>query len=246
MNKMKKFILRFREVTWKDFLVIVCLFLILEGLSVVVMRIGHHYIEDLVTGSEVLLSSLVQLLTYTATIFIFYFLHSNDFYNKLIKGLSFMKQNKAWIIGIFLMMFVTSYLYNFTVQYLPGGWGFSETQNELQLQVLFENPKFLPFSFLLIVVAAPLIEEIIFRHLMIGELGKIFNFKVMGVVSALLFSLMHVSSAASPFEFGSYLILAIALVYAYLKANNKVIVSFSLHMLNNLVSFIITMAMMYY
>ncbi|MCD8844854.1 CPBP family intramembrane metalloprotease [Staphylococcus gallinarum] len=242
---MKKVMLRFREVTWKDFIVVVSLFLILECLSIVVMRFGHQFVEGLNSSSEVLLGSLIQLLAYMTTIFIFYFLHMNDFYTKFNTGVEVINQNKAWLVGIFIIMFVASYLYNFVVQYLPGGWGFSETQNEMQLQILFKNPQFLPFSFLLIVIAAPLVEEIIFRHLMIGELGKVFNFKVMGVISAILFSFMHVSSAASPFEFGSYFILAVALVYAYVKTKNKLIVSFSLHMLNNLVSFIITVLMMY-
>ena len=79
----------------------------------------------------------------------------------------------------------------------------------------------------------------IFRHLLIGELGKKFNAIVMGVISAILFSLMHVMGAESPLEIGSYLILAIAMVYAYIKSGFKLIASVSIHMLNNLISFVL-------
>ena len=217
--------------------------LIIECLSIVVMRFGHQFVEGLNSSSEVLLGSLIQLLAYMTTI-LFLLLHMNDFYTKFNTGVEVIKQNKAWLVGIFIIMFVASYLYNFVVQYLPGGWGLAKHKMKCNFKYYLKIHNFTIF-FLLIVIAAPLVEEIIFRHLMIGELGKVFNFKVMGVISAILFSFMHVSSAASPFEFGSYFILAVALVYAYVKTKNKLIVSFSLHMLNNLVSFIITVLMMY-
>ena len=41
------------------------------------------------------------------------------------------------------------------------------------------------FAFVLIVIVGPIVEELVFRHLLIGELGKKFNFIVMGVISAL-------------------------------------------------------------
>ena len=140
---------------------------------------------------------------------------------------------------------VCSTIYNTIMQYLPDGIGFSETQNELELMGLFDKPAFLPVTFLLIVIGAPLVEEICFRHLLIGELGKKFNFIAMGIVSTILFSLMHVVGAESPFEIGSYLILAIAMVYVYLKSGRKLIASVSLHMLNNLISFIFTIITLY-
>ena len=40
---------------------------------------------------------------------------------------------------------------------------------------------FIPFAFVLIVIVGPIVEELVFRHLLIGELGKKFNFIVMGL-----------------------------------------------------------------
>ena len=38
----------------------------------------------------------------------------------------------------------------------------------------------------------------------------------MGIVSAITFTLIHVTDAKSPFEFGAYFILALSLVFVYL------------------------------
>ncbi len=122
---------------------------------------------------------------------------------------------------------------------------YSETQNELELNELFKSGIFIPFAFVLIVIVGPIVEELVFRHLLIGELGKKFNFIVMGVISALSFTYIHVSDAKSPFEFGAYLILAIALVYVYLKSNRNLASSISLHMLNNFISFIWTIIVVF-
>ena len=67
----------------------------------------------------------------------------------------------------------------------------------------------------------------------------------MGIVSAVLFTLIHVTDVKSPFEFGAYLILAISLVYVYLKSDRKLAASLSLHMLNNLISFIWTIIVVF-
>ncbi|MEJ7548060.1 CPBP family intramembrane glutamic endopeptidase, partial [Staphylococcus hominis] len=88
----------------------------------------------------------------------------------------------------------------------------------------------------LIVIVGPIVEEIVFRHIIIGELGKKFNFIFMGIISAVTFSLIHVSDAKSTLEFGAYFILAVILVFVYLKSNRNLASSITIHMLNNLLS----------
>ena len=95
-------------------------------------------------------------------------------------------------------------------------------------------------------IVGPIVEELVFRHILIGELGKKFNFIVMGIISAVLFTYIHVTDAKSPFEFGAYFILAIALVSVYLISKRNLAASISLHMLNNLVSFIYTLWSIFY
>ena len=45
-------------------------------------------------------------------------------------------------------------------------------KNELELNELFKSGIFIPFAFVLIVIVGPIVEELVFRHLLIGELGK--------------------------------------------------------------------------
>ncbi|SUM69216.1 Protein of pXO2-46 [Staphylococcus saccharolyticus] len=58
------------------------------------------------------------------------------------------------------------------MQFLPKHLQYSDTQNEMELDKLFENHAFIPFAFLLIVIVGPIVEELVFRHIIIGEFRK--------------------------------------------------------------------------
>ena len=51
-----------------------------------------------------------------------------------------------------------------------------------------------------IVIVTPIVEELLFRHLLIHELGKKLTYGLMYVVSILMFAGVHVTEAQSPFE----------------------------------------------
>ena len=236
---------RFKDIVWKDFSLIAILIVSMIVFTLVGIFFSFVYVDHLTEKIVIKLSVEIQLLSYVVTVFSFYFLHIKDFKMHLKKNTAFIKQHYLFLITVTIIMMICSAIYNMTMQMLPDDIGFNETQNELELMNLFDQPSFLPFTFLLIVIGAPLVEEIFFRHLLIGELGKKFNAIVMGVISAILFSLMHLMGAESPFEIGSYIILAIAMVYAYIKSGFKLIASVSIHMLNNLISFIFTLIRLY-
>lgn len=236
---------RFKDIVWKDFSLIAILIVSMIVFTLVGIFFSFVYVDHLTEKIVIKLSVEIQLLSYVVTVFSFYFLHIKDFKMHLKKNTAFIKQHYLFLIIVTIIMMICSAIYNMTMQMLPDDIGFNETQNELELMNLFDQPSFLPFTFLLIVIGAPLVEEIFFRHLLIGELGKKFNAIVMGVISAILFSLMHLMGAESPFEIGSYIILAIAMVYAYIKSGFKLIASVSIHMLNNLISFIFTLITLY-
>lgn len=186
-----------------------------------------------------MIGTLGQLMAYVVVIFVFYFY----IYILLVKDLRRDHiSKKRWfiIIIVFLIALGLSNLYDYLMQFLPKHLQYSDTQNEMALDQLFETHAFIPFAFLMIVIAGPVVEELVFRHIIIGELGKKFNFIVMGIVSAITFTLIHVTDAKSPFEFGAYFILALSLVFVYLISGRNLAASIGLHMLNNLVSFIYT------
>lgn len=67
----------------------------------------------------------------------------------------------------------------------------------------------------------------------------------MSIISVFLFTLIHVTDAKSPFEFGPYLILAIIMVVTYLKSGRNLGSTIALHIVNNFVSFIMTVVQIY-
>ena len=83
-------------------------------------------------------------------------------------------------------MMVCSGIYNMVMQMLPNGIGFNETQNELELMNLFDQPSFYRLLFVNCNWCT-ISGGNIFRHLLIGELGKKFNAIVMGLFQPFYF-----------------------------------------------------------
>ncbi|WP_162542983.1 CPBP family intramembrane glutamic endopeptidase, partial [Klebsiella pneumoniae] len=75
--------------------------------------------------------------------------------------------------------------------------------------------------FIDIVILTPIIEELIFRHILIHELGKKISYGFAIVISVIAFSSIHVLNATSPFEIGGYFIIAIGLTLVYLKSDKN-------------------------
>ena len=51
-------------------------------------------------------------------------------------------------------------------------FGYVDTQAQRRLEGLFIHPSALIFTFISVVLLRPLIDELLFRHLLIHELGK--------------------------------------------------------------------------
>ncbi|MEJ7175461.1 CPBP family intramembrane glutamic endopeptidase, partial [Staphylococcus caprae] len=73
------------------------------------------------------------------------------------------------------------------------------------LAQMFTSGWMWPILFLDIVIVTPIVEELLFRHLLIHELGKKLTYVVMYVLSILIFASVHVTDAQSPFEIGPYI-----------------------------------------
>nr|WP_242543427.1 CPBP family intramembrane glutamic endopeptidase [Staphylococcus simulans] len=103
---------------------------------------------------------------------------------------------------------------------------------------LFDNPWAWPVLFIDIVILTPIIEELIFRHLIIHELGKKIGYTAGAILSIIIFAGIHVTGAVSPFEFGVYAIMAGALVFVYMYSRRNLAVSIAFHMIINGIGFI--------
>lgn len=97
-------------------------------------------------------------------------------------------------------MYLAQFLYGNLIELLPEKYQFNNTENNKQIEELFKTRWIWPILFLDIVIVTPIVEELLFRHLIIHELGKKLTYGAMYVVSVLIFAGLHVPSASSPFE----------------------------------------------
>lgn len=101
------------------------------------------------------------------------------------------------------------------------------------------------YVFVVVLILAPIIEEYIFRYGLINNLLKNRNVILKVIISALIFSFIHVGFSQlnkSIIEFGYLMLLYLpmAIVYSYVYVKEKSIVyPLSLHILNNIGSIII-------
>ena len=85
--------------------------------------------------------------------------------------------------------------------------------------------------FLFIVIIGPIVEEFVTRY-SIGTLIK--NDKVFIIVSGIIFGILHGVGLATIL----YILLGGAFAYFYVKSDKNIVVPIMLHVINNLVSFI--------
>lgn len=236
---------RFRDIAWRDLTLIPIVIILMFALMIPIGVIAGLYFGPLSLSQFMIMGTVAQLIAYILMILIFYYYHINTIGARFRAGLHYLKKHWLFLIITYAIGYLALTLYEYLMQFLPKNLQYGESQNELALDQLFNDPIFLPCVFLLIVIVGPIVEEIIFRNILIGELGKKFNFIVMSIISAIVFALIHVSSVESPFVIGPYLILGILLVFVYMKAGRNLAASVTIHMLHNCISFIITVATIY-
>lgn len=76
------------------------------------------------------------------------------------------------IVSVSISALLLYYAFNFVAQKLPKPLSYDVTQAQLRLEGLFNHPIAIVFTFITVVALQPLIQELIYRHLIIHELGK--------------------------------------------------------------------------
>lgn len=142
------------------------------------------------------------------------------------------------IIATYIVIIFATPIYEWLITFFPKSFQYGVTQNQLNLEQLFDKRWMYPFLFIDIVILTPFVEELIFRHLIIHELGKKITYGLATLLSIIIFASIHVINASSPFEIGGYLIISIGLSLVYLKSGENLAVAITLHSLINFVSFI--------
>lgn len=145
------------------------------------------------------------------------------------------KRNWGWIIGAFVIGRIIAIV---GTLFLQANTGQQTTANDALLNNIFsgENPLLI---FLLLAVAAPVMEEIVFRGGIIGLVFK--NYQIAGIiVSISLFGLAH--TATSWIEFVIYALIGLLMALVYVKTK-RLEAAIAVHFLNNVIGAI---AMMFF
>ena len=107
------------------------------------------------------------------------------------------------------------------------------------MDALFDGTLGLVFSFF-VTVGVPVIEEVFYRHILIGKLSAYAPTWLVASISAALFAYMHSHQWQ---DFFTYLPLSIVLTLVYVKSGKNVAYSWLFHALNNTIMVILMFAM---
>ena len=117
------------------------------------------------------------------------------------------------------------------------------SQNQAGLQALMQQvPAWLMVP--LLVVVGPFVEEYIFRHLLIGKLGRRVNIWICCILSVVLFAALHIvgQEAITLTALLPYLAMGATLVFVYMWTGKNVMFSYLVHAAKNLLAVILVYA----
>ncbi|WP_185523183.1 CPBP family intramembrane glutamic endopeptidase [Listeria booriae] len=105
-------------------------------------------------------------------------------------------------------------------------------------EMLGEMARAVPIIVVFTSVLAPILEEIVFRKIIFGELASRLNIHVAAVISSLFFGLMHMELS----YLLVYVVIGLMLCYMYTKTK-RIAVPIAAHMLMNIIAMIIQFTM---
>lgn len=186
-----------------------------------------------ITPEDLIMPSMyIQLLSAFVSLIAMYMITKNVFDNDF-KGFRKVKSPWLLIFGGFAAMYVANIVLGLIYQDL-GIVGDSENQIVLE-QMISMNPilMILPVAILI-----PIVEEVLFRGVILEFIEKRLGLIAAGLLSALMFALLHVTDAASLIFLPIYWVLGLILTYIYIKSGKNLLVPIVAHILNNAISII--------
>ena len=233
-------ILQLKSVNWPEFIffpiVFFSSFLVNIILSLINNFFNINFFSVLGTKNVVIMSDFsINLII----IFLFLILEKKTQKN-IVESLEYIKKNIFLFMFLFTLPKLVIILINYLFNLSNVNFNLSKTENQMLIIDWIKEPNYFFMKiiiFLSIILVGPISEEILYRHLIIGELGKIFSYKLMAFISIILFSLIHVSDAKSSLEILTYLILSLSLVLIYLISKRNIFVSITLHCFINITSY---------
>lgn len=116
-----------------------------------------------------------------------------------------------------------------------------ESANQSLIEEML-NSSIRPIMFLMVVIIAPIKEELIFRKFLIGSITGDEDDKnvLAAIISILFFATIHVISSIEDLIFlPQYLLLSAIITLSYLASRKNIYVSVAMHFINNLIAFLV-------
>jgi membrane protease YdiL (CAAX protease family) len=184
-------------------------------------------------ASSMMTEFIADILPITVIIFLFKRMFIDDFRkfkNNLIKYFVFI------VVGMGLILAASALIdWIYSLLGIKG-----QASNQTLIEAVLSSPM-RPIMFIMVVIIAPFMEELIFRKFLIGFLEEKAHLSkwIAFIISALLFAGVHVLGSLDDAIFlPQYLSLSVIITLSYILSKNNLYVSTGIHFLNNLLSFL--------
>lgn len=235
------------EIVKKDFLLIP-IYICFQILTPIIIVFGVLGVTAMITQDPPplyfynLTLSISFVIAQFVTIVAFFALHKRYIADVARRQFAQVKtRHLPMIIAVSTSALILFYGVNLLAKVLPAPLAYNQTQAQIRLEGLFNHPSAIIFTFITMVVLRPLIEELIYRHLFIHELGKKFNIVFMIILSVVVEVGFHVYDLISILEIVPYALLSIGAIIVYIRSGKNLAASYLYHSSVQLVIFIITM-----
>ena len=205
----------------------------------------HEYAEELFSSDPALFESIktfycaIQFLSYVPMLVLIIYFLREEFAEDFINFKKNIKKNLLLVLIGFVAMYVAALLVNYVYEIIGVS---GDSANESTINLMLDS-KGVVLMVIAVVLLAPICEEVIFRKLLFGTCEVTCKFPpiVAIIVSALVFSFIHVSDLESLKFIFQYLALALPICIIYHKSNNNIYVTIIMHILNNGISVLFTL-----
>ncbi|UXR48063.1 CPBP family intramembrane metalloprotease [Staphylococcus simulans] len=228
------------KVMKRDFFLFPLSFFLLFGAAVLLQLVLGLYYGA--TNREVPMikyeefGGIAQDVSSLSLLFIFYLMHRR--YLIPIAKERIRRAFKLWylIIGGGIVVFTLNAGIGYLLEHVLH---LDNTQNQAMIEAMFEHQWLWPFLFISIVVLAPIVEELLYRHVIIHELGKKIGNVLATLLSIILFAGIHMMYATSIYEALPYVMMGTVFSIVYLMSRKNLAVAILLHAFNNAIGFIL-------
>ncbi|GAB6559981.1 CPBP family intramembrane glutamic endopeptidase [Bacillus mobilis] len=154
------------------------------------------------------------------------------FRKEIIESFTYFKEKTILkIVSIPMVVLFTVIVEQIVMRFLATG----QPENQEQL---FETGAEIPLIFTLLVfgILGPILEEIIFRHIILNRFSHYIGTAIASIISIIIFTLLHTNQLS---DIAIYLPGAVILTAAYLISKRSLAYVMAIHILNNCLGFIL-------